>query len=911
MTAISNQFSDAVNVALDRVAVLPEVSQAGIGREAIAREVDVRHEELLSNVGSNLSDVHAAIGALDRRNAEVEAAVRNTLATNAGGVAVLILAIMGLIAGGLFLINPTVGRPLLVALRTPWSHGWWTGAFWTIAAAAFGVLVTAIADSALFSERRRERARLALGVAVADTVLSEARQQLIEAVYHEVRALAVVLINQSRPTAFVDRIFATQDAPPGRRTIGVSLSETARQDLQVPSAALHRARRLLTELPGGSIGVAGPRGIGKSTLLAALCAIDSSDTGDDMRGVAINTAAPVEYESRDFLLHIFSSLCRRVLDYPPGHMPPLDGATREPIERWQTQLITQSGPVGRIMMLFGTLTLVASVVIAAIVADNTAPTVTSPPPTANTASTSGLASAGATTPTQPVVGGKAAALAKTAQAAPDGVSQRPNAAASGPAVKPVTLTAALVEAAKTAQKTAPKLVPSPAKDQPSGKAQEAWANAHPLAALVKAFDLKPGPLALFGFTAVVLGLVLVVQSQIDKFTRNLLEAFATVWIWRYRRPRRQRTDPHVVALDRRSRSELDNIHFQRSYTSGWSGGLKAPVGIELGTTGAATLSRTPMSQPELVERFRAYVAEVVAARGRVIIGIDELDKLRSSADAEAFLNSVKSVFNIRGCYFLISVSEHAMASFDRRGIGFRNAFDSALDTVLHVDYCDLAGSKAVLDKRVLLWPAPFLHLSHMLSGGLPRDLIRSARDILALAVDRGAHGLAVDAAAAEVLKREAQAKIRATAIALRQLDENVDANALMVQVMRLSLLETIDDITANAVQLRAVIEATPGPEETRRQTLVVQELCVFLAILALIKRVAALAAGQAGWTRVLDTGLSEKVAQARQAIEASLPLAVVRLDDAVAVADGIEAALTAPPRDPPSGRGRGRAIAKA
>ncbi|WP_207780816.1 hypothetical protein [Caulobacter radicis] len=59
-----------------------------------------------------------------------------------------------------------------------------------------------------------------------------------------------------------------------------------------------------------------------------------------------------------------------------------------------------------------------------------------------------------------------------------------------------------------------------------------------------------------------------------------------------------------------------------------------------------------------------------------MIGIDELDKLKSSKEAEQFLNGVKSVFNIPGCYFLISVSEHALATFERRGLGFRDAFDS-------------------------------------------------------------------------------------------------------------------------------------------------------------------------------------------------------------------------------------------
>src|SRR5262249_28168138 len=64
-------------------------------------------------------------------------------------------------------------------------------------------------------------------------------------------------------------------------------------------------------LPGASIGIAGPRGVGKSTLLWSLCANNPTIAGRP--ALAVYTSAPVEYEARDFLLHVYASLCRQVL----------------------------------------------------------------------------------------------------------------------------------------------------------------------------------------------------------------------------------------------------------------------------------------------------------------------------------------------------------------------------------------------------------------------------------------------------------------------------------------------------------------------------------------------------------------------------------------------------------------------
>jgi len=138
-----------------------------------------------------------------------------------------------------------------------------------------------------------------------------------------------------------------------------------------------------------------------------------------------------------------------------------------------------------------------------------------------------------------------------------------------------------------------------------------------------------------------------------------------------------------------------------------------------------------MKLPDIVGRFRAFV-EIAATDGPVVIGIDELDKMGSDFQARQFLNEIKAVFGIDKCFYLISVSEDAVASFERRGLPFRDVFDSSLDDTLHVQYLDLAAAENLLSRRVIGLTFAAVALSFCVSGGLARDLIRTTRTLVEL-----------------------------------------------------------------------------------------------------------------------------------------------------------------------------------
>src|SRR5260370_36913284 len=83
----------------------------------------------------------------------------------------------------------------------------------------------------------------------------------------------------------------------------------------------------------------------------------------------------------------------------------------------------------------------------------------------------------------------------------------------------------------------------------------------------------------------------------------------------------------------------------------------------------------------------------------------------------------------RAVIILFSVSQNAMSSFERRGLPFRDAFDSSFDDVIQLDYLNLESSRRLIARRVMNVPHPFICFCHVMSGGLPRDLIRRCRSL--------------------------------------------------------------------------------------------------------------------------------------------------------------------------------------
>jgi hypothetical protein len=361
------------------------------------------------------------------------------------------------------------------------------------------------------------------------------------------------------------------------------LSQAFEPIWEVPTDGGSRLENAIESMPGGSIGVAGPRGIGKSTLLASFCGESSGDAA-----LRVLVSAPVEYASREFLLHLYARVCRAAMRRGgSGSLAP------DPI-----------GTVASRWIAIGSYSLIGAIVVAGLV----------------------------------VLYGSATGLIVT-------------------------------------------------------------------------------PVQLAGVLLLLLAFGLTVQSLIRQ-SQTIREAKSSG------RPL------EAVALDR-----LQEIEYQQTLSGEVSGSVKLPATLETSMKRGFGLVRQPKSLPEIVDSLRDFLrlaAESLRNDGTVngpavFIGIDELDKIENEAKARQLLNDIKSVFGVRGCYFLVSVSEDAMASFERRGLPFRDVFDSAFDEIIAVRHLDFDASSTLIGRRTPKIPVPFKGLCFALSGGLPRDLIRATR----------------------------------------------------------------------------------------------------------------------------------------------------------------------------------------
>jgi len=243
--------------------------------------------------------------------------------------------------------------------------------------------------------------------------------------------------------------------------------------------------------------------------------------------------------------------------------------------------------------------------------------------------------------------------------------------------------------------------------------------------------------------------------------------------WRSRRKRADQAGPVSAKneqLIREAQDNLQRIAAQWSRTTTLGASVSAPGNIAGATEQvAATATERPWNYTELVDEFRRFLTDAAVemhgsgkAGGHVIVSIDEIDKISDGQQAQRFVNELKAVLGVPHCYYLISVSDDALAAYEMRGLPMRDAFDSAFDEVIHVRYFRLADSGQMLRKRVIGMPDAFIRLCHCLSGGLPRDLIRVARHAV-IAAERGEDTKGLAAVCQQLVLEDLRRKLDAAA----------------------------------------------------------------------------------------------------------------------------------------------------
>jgi hypothetical protein len=119
--------------------------------------------------------------------------------------------------------------------------------------------------------------------------------------------------------------------------------------------------------------------------------------------------------------------------------------------------------------------------------------------------------------------------------------------------------------------------------------------------------------------------------------------------FRLRRRARQVPAPAWPLLVDRAYGYLDKLQFVTTYSATLSITAAIPV-VQPGASGGSSMAQRAMSHPELVDELRWFLErvteEVNERKGKVFIGIDEIDKIGSGQEAQQFVNELKVIFGV-------------------------------------------------------------------------------------------------------------------------------------------------------------------------------------------------------------------------------------------------------------------------
>jgi KAP family P-loop domain len=86
-----------------------------------------------------------------------------------------------------------------------------------------------------------------------------------------------------------------------------------------------------------------------------------------------------------------------------------------------------------------------------------------------------------------------------------------------------------------------------------------------------------------------------------------------------------------------------------------------------------TLKSREQSPADLANGLRILLRTLAAeSKHRVLVAIDELDKISSTDHLIETINGLKDLFHVKGVHFVVSVSTDALRSFEQRGLVSRD-----------------------------------------------------------------------------------------------------------------------------------------------------------------------------------------------------------------------------------------------
>ncbi len=240
---------------------------------------------------------------------------------------------------------------------------------------------------------------------------------------------------------------------------------------------------------------------------------------------------------------------------------------------------------------------------------------------------------------------------------------------------------------------------------------------------------------------------------------------------------------------RRARELLREVKWETEHGTTAKTTVKVNSLAEMGGERSLKLKSRSMGHAELVTALRELL-ELFANRedrARMVVCVDELDKISDPDQLIVIVNELKDLFHTQKVHFLVTVSTDALDSFERRGLAGRDAFDSAFDAVVHTRWLTLDESVEVVSARAPGFPPMVAMFCHAWSGGLPRDLLRAARTAVELQRRDTEKPLSIETIVAELVFEDLGGAARAMMRGLAADDKQVDGLWTLQQALEAAL----------------------------------------------------------------------------------------------------------------------------
>lgn len=181
----------------------------------------------------------------------------------------------------------------------------------------------------------------------------------------------------------------------------------------------------------------------------------------------------------------------------------------------------------------------------------------------------------------------------------------------------------------------------------------------------------------------------------------------------------------------------------------WLGSLRIRAEGEVAPAVATDAPRST-GVSTLIESYRNFAREVVERlragalgdgdHGRLVVCIDELDKVVGLDSLRELVRRIKGIFEIPGVYYYISISEDALSALYLGSALGKNEIDSSVDHIVHLTPLPVPAGEELADQYLEALgqehvPERLASCLATLSAGIPRDIIRRCDDLVSSQVD--------------------------------------------------------------------------------------------------------------------------------------------------------------------------------